>query len=104
MFRLIIILTIFLIASCANPERLRSHYGVVGGKCVSIGKNMEAVEACLGLEFRESIYRDKIVKDHQTCKPYWGFPFVRSCGGIKIIYSQQKTVIEWLSWGQFDGV
>ena len=101
---LIIIMSVFFITACTSPEKLENHYSQIGGKCIAIGKKMNSVEECIGVDFRESAYQGQIVKDHQSCKPYWGFPLVQSCGGIKIIYSQDKTVTKWLAWGQFDGV
>lgn len=101
---LAIIAITVLLASCVSPEQLESRYNSLGSKCVSIGKSMSAVEKCIGVEFRESTYQNKIVRDHQSCKPYWGFPFMQSCGGIKVIYDQNKAVTKWLAWGQFDGV
>ena len=98
------IISILLLASCASPERMKSHYNNLGSGCVSIGKSMGDVEQCIGIEFRESTYQNQIVRDHQSCKPYWGFPFIQSCGGIKVIYDQNKVVTKWFAWGQFDGV
>jgi hypothetical protein len=101
---LTIIIAMFFITGCASPKKLENYYNEIGGKCIVIGKSMSAVEECIGVDFRESIYHDQIVKDHQTCKPSWGFPFVQSCGGIKVIYSRDNKVSKWLAWGQFDGV
>ena len=101
---LIIFISVLFIASCASPQKLESHYSEIGGKCIAVGKKMNSVEECIGVNFRESEYQGKIIKDHQSCKPYWGFPFMLSCGGLKIIYSQEKTVTKWFAWGQFDGI
>ena len=104
-FKLILTLfTVLVLTACASPEQLESDYNKMGSKCASIGKSMVAVESCLDLEFRDSKYQDNIVKDHQSCKPYWRFPFVSSCGGIKIIYDQNKTVAKWFACGHLDGV
>jgi hypothetical protein len=101
---LIIVLVVLFLISCVGPERLENSYNKIGSKCIANGKSMSSVEACLNLQFSESTYQDQIVKDHKSCKPYWGFPFMSSCGGIKIIYSQKQTVINWFAWGQLDGV
>ena len=102
----VIILIVFVLAisSCASPEKLENRYNEIGSGCIDLGKSMDAVESCLNLEFRKSRYKGQLVKDHQSCKPYWGYPFVESCGGLKVIYNQNNTVVKWFAWGQLDGV
>jgi hypothetical protein len=101
---LIIVPSAIFLVSCVGPERLKNSYNKIGSKCIAIGKTMSSVEACLDLQFDESAFQGQIVKDHMSCRPYWGFPFMSSCGGIKIIYGQNRTVINWFAWGQLDGV
>jgi len=105
MFKLtIVIIFVSLLTACTSIEDLENHYTEIGSKCIVIEKSMSAVEECIGVDFYENKYRDQIVKDYQSCKPYWGYPFVSSCGGLKVIYKQDKTVTEWFAWGQLDGL
>ena len=99
-----IVLSVLALSSCVSPKKLENKYSEIGSGCIDIGKSMKSVESCLNLEFRESTYKGQLVKNHQSCKPYWGYPFVSTCGGLKVIYGQNKTVVKWFAWGQLDGV
>lgn len=85
------------------PEKIEKEYSALGDSCVAVGKGMVAVEDCLKLEFMSSAYQGNIIKDFRRCRPYWGWPFVQSCGGIKIIYSETEVVTTWVAWGELDG-
>ena len=98
------ILSIFLVGACVSPNTIKGHYDRVGSECIAIGKSMSEVEACTNVDFYEYKNKENTVKDYRTCWPYWGFPFMQSCGGLKIIYNKENRVDRWNAWGKLDGV
>ena len=100
----LLVISIILLVGCAAPERIEKEYAALGRSCVEVGKGMGDVEGCLNLEFTKSIYQGQIVKSFIQCRPYWGWPFVQSCGGINVIYSESEVVTRWYAWGVLDGV
>ena len=74
----------------------------IGEACMSSNAEMAEVIPCLnnhGVDLGEPVRSEY---SSITCGPYWGWPFVASCGGVGV-KTVSGRVASWEPWAYLDG-
>ena len=87
-----------------SPDWHKAKYQAKSEKCLVEGVDIQTALNCFEANGIKGFKIYKNQYDYMSCSPYWGYPMVASCGGIKIDTDKNGIVTWWRTWGSFDGV
>jgi hypothetical protein len=101
------ILPLLLVAAalvgCVSPERREAAMKEHGQACVEPGTALSAIESCLSGRGLPKPIQHNDEELYFKCGPYWGWPFMASCGGLYVKHKGGKA-LSWRTWSGLDGV
>jgi hypothetical protein len=101
---LVLALSALLLSGCVTPQKRKEFMSEVAAHCLKAGGSIGSARPCLaksGLEAAAGFSKGEHA--FQKCGPYWGWPFMASCGGI-VVTTQDEAVVSWRTWGALDGI
>jgi len=99
---MLVVLVSLGLAGCFSPQSRKAEMQRIGEACMSSNAEMADVIPCLnkhGVELGEPLHGEY---SSVTCGPYWGWPFLASCGGLRV-KAVSDRVASWEPWAYLDG-
>lgn len=97
MKRLAILILASLLAGCMSAPWHKSRIEEKVAGCISLGVSVASAAECLkqrGVTLKRSEYAAKHYY-YISCWPYWGYPFVYSCGTVNIQTKDDGVIESW---------
>lgn len=99
---MLVVLVSLGLAGCFSPQSRKAEMERIGEACMSSNAEMADVIPCPnkhGVELGDPLHGEY---SSVTCGPYWGWPFLASCSGLRV-KAVSGRVASWEPWAYLDG-